>query len=150
MLIDHILSYSIFVLVQKHGLLAFMSSLQSLEAWNRVKKQRHWNFLTLWPCAMSLSSRGAIRCFRFARWEQESEPPRSGTGRRHRRAVAIPRGPTAADLCGSCWLAGISHEVHETHMNRTVEETNSRKPARLICGKHCGFVAVHNPPRLQG
>ena len=41
---------------------------------------------------------------------------------------------SSTDLCGSCRLAGMS---------RTVEETNSRKPVRLICGKRCGFIEHH-------
>ena len=80
------------------------------------------------------------------RASEERHGPLASTGSRY----SARSNSSSTDLCGSCGLAGISREVHETHMSRTVEETNSHKPARLICGKRCGFVAVRNPPRLQG
>ena len=92
--------------------------------------------------AASPSIRSAMHCFRFASWEREANERRGAAAATTGRSLSARSNSSSTDLCGSCGVAGISHEVHETHMSRTVEETNSHKPARLICGKRCGFVAV--------
>ena len=52
-------------------------------------------------------------------------------------------------FAGHAGLAFIAHKAHEELLPEWLSLRPASNPQKIICGKHCGFVVGHNPPRLH-